>query len=119
MRLFALMAGCLLSLTAFAAPAQFIVTWSAPTQFVDGTTITTPILYRVYAGPSGKEVPLATPVTAPPFIVLPLPPAGTTECVQVTAEVNGVESARSPEICKGIPFPVPNPPSKVAADVKV
>ena len=105
---------------ALAATPTYTVTWSAPTKYTDQTTIAGAITYQLYVGPSGQEVRYKTPVTAPPYVLVPTPGPGQT-CVQVTSTVNGVESIRSPEVCATVPLPppiIPNPPSNVAATVK-
>jgi len=81
----------------------FTITWSAPTQYTDGTTIAGPITYQVYAGASGQEVKLGNPVTASPYVINPTPAPGTTLCVQVTATVAGIESDRPTEVCGTVP----------------
>lgn len=102
---------------AHAAPPQFVITWSAPTQFDDGSPLTGGITYQVYVGPPGAEVKYVTPPTAPPLTLSPTPGPGVT-CVQVTATVNGRESVRTPEKCATMPSPTPNPPTAVTATVK-
>jgi hypothetical protein len=98
----------------------YIITWSAPTRYTDQTTIAGAITYQLYVGASGQEMRYKTPVTAPPYVLVPTPGPGQT-CVQVTSTVNGVESIRSPEVCATVPLPppiIPNPPSNVTATVK-
>lgn len=102
-----------------AATPQLTVTWTAPSNYVDGTAIgTAAITYQLYAGASGKEVKLGNPVTSPPYVISPTPAPGVTECVQVTAIVNGVESAKTPEACGTIPYPAPNTPTVVTITIK-
>jgi len=86
-----------------AATPAFTVTWSAPTQYTDGTAIAGAITYQVYAGPSGQEVKFGNPVTASPYVINPTPAPGTTLCVQVTATVAGIESDRPTEVCGTVP----------------
>lgn len=100
-----------------AAPSAFTITWIPPTQFVDGTILTGAVTYQMYVGVTGKEVAYKTPVTSPPYVLVPTPAAGTSTCVQVTATVNGVESARSAEVCATVPFTAPNIPTAVAVTV--
>lgn len=114
---FSLLAVGLLSTACYAVPPSYTVTWGVPTQNTDSTTIVGAITYQLYVGPSGQEVKYKTPVTAPPYVLVPTPAAGQT-CVQVTATVNGVESALSPEVCAVVPVAKPNPPAPVTASVK-
>ena len=103
-----------------ATTPTYTVTWSAPTKYTDQTTIAGAITYQLYVGASGQEMRYKTPVTAPPYVLVPTPGPGQT-CVQVTATVNGVESIRSAEVCATVPLPppiIPNPPSNVTATVK-
>lgn len=102
-----------------ATPQQFSITWTAPTANTDGTPISGPISYQLYAGAPGQEVKFGAPVTSPPYLINPVPAAGTTECVQITAIVAGVESAKTPEICAGIPALSPAPPSNVKCSFTV
>lgn len=101
---------------AHAAAPQLVITWSAPTQFTDGTPLQGGITYQVYVGPAGNEVKVATPPQAPPLTLSVIAPGVT--CVQVTATVNGRESARTPEKCVTILAPAPNAPTAVTATVK-
>jgi hypothetical protein len=100
------------------APSAFAVTWSAPLLMSDGTKIATPITYQVYLGPTGQEKVFGTPVSAPPYVIKPTPTPGVATCVQVTAIVGGVESARTPEACATVPLPPPNPPTSVTVTIK-
>jgi hypothetical protein len=100
-----------------ATPATYTVTWSAPTQYTDNSTIAGAITYQLYVGASGQEVKYKTPVTAPPYVLVPTPAPGQT-CVQVTATVNAVESARSTEVCATVVSPAPKSPTSVTATVK-
>lgn len=100
-----------------AATPTFTVTWPAPTQYEDGSTIVGAITYQLYVGPKGAEVKYKTPVTSPPYILVPTPGPGVT-CAQVTATVGGVESARSGEACGTVAAPIPKPPATVVATVK-
>jgi hypothetical protein len=101
-----------------AAAPQFAVTWTAPTTNEDSTPIAGAITYQLYAGGSGKEAKLGNPVASPPYVISPTPPPGTTQCVQVTAIVGGVESQRSSEVCATVPLPQPNPPSVIVITIK-
>jgi len=101
-------------------PPQFTITWVGPTNYIDGTPIgTAAITYQLYAGAgSGKEAKLGSPVTSPPYVITPSPSPGTNECVQITAIVNGVESAKSAEACATMPFPAPTSPTVVTITIK-
>lgn len=92
--------------------------WTAPTTFVDGTSIpsTDAITYNLYIGTAGKG---SEPATATQTGITGTSAttsgyaAGAVVCLEATAVVNGVESARSSEACKAFPD-VPNPPANVA-----
>lgn len=112
----ALLAASAASAVSAAAPA-FTVTWAAPTQYTDGTTIVGAITYQMYVGAKGAEVKYKTPVTASPYVLVPTPGPGET-CVYVTATVASVESAPSAEVCGTVAATAPKPPSVVAATVK-
>lgn len=103
---------------ALAAALTTTVTWTSPTTNTDGSAITGPITYQLYVGPKGAEVKYKTPVTSPPYVLVPTPPAGSQVCAEVTATVNAVESAPSAEVCANIPAPTPNPPTNVSITVK-
>jgi len=85
------------------------LSWTAPTKYTDGSTITEPISYNVYAG-------LCSLATLPKVVgpitslgtVMTNQPAGEM-CYQLTAQVpNGGESARTVRGSKTFPFPKPN-----------
>lgn len=103
---------------AFAAALTSTITWTPPTTNTDGTVISGPITYQLYVGAKGAEVKYKTPVTSPPYVLVPTPAPGTQVCVQVTATANGVESAPSAEVCAQIPQSIPNPPSNVTITLK-
>lgn len=98
-------------------PTTVLVSWVAPTKFVDGTPITAPITYQFYVGTSGKEVKSGTPVSGLALNIA-VPPPGTQVCVQLTAIVNGVESDRTPEACAVMPYPQPTSPTVVTITIK-
>src|SRR5690606_2599770 len=102
---------------AFAAEAvrQATLTWTKPTEYVDGTAIPsgTPATYNVYQGAKGStnKLRVAEGVSQLSRVVSALPPGET--CFNVTAVVNGQESAYSVEGCKSFPFPAPTAPTLV------
>lgn len=81
------------------------VSWVAPTQYTDGSTIpsTVVITYNVYAKLDGAtEVKLRTGVATSTITTGPFP-VGQSNCYTVTVLVNGAnESARSPEACAAV-----------------
>jgi len=101
-----------------AAAPQVTVSWVAPTKNEDGSAISGAITYQLYVGTSGKEAKFGNPVTAPPYVITPTPAAGTQVCVQITAMVGGVESAKTSEACATMPFPTPGSPTVVTIVVK-
>ena len=90
--------------------------WVAPTTNTDGSAITGAISYKVYGAAQGSTKALLATVSALTWQHTNAP-NGTTQCYQVTATVNGAESARSVESCKLIPVPVPNPPTITTIEV--
>jgi hypothetical protein len=87
-----------------ATPPTATVTWTKPSLYTDGTAIgTAAVTYQLYVGATGAEVAYKTPVTSPPYVLVPTPTPGTAFCVQVTATVAGVESDRTQEVCSMIP----------------
>lgn len=116
--LFAVLLLALLPLAHAVTPPQFTVSWTAPVNNTDGSVISGAITYQMYAGVGpGKEVKLGTPVSSPPYVITPVAP-GTNECVQVTAIVNGVESAKSAEACSTMPLPSPNSPTIITITIR-
>lgn len=114
--LFALLA--LLSVTAAQAATPVVtVTWTRSTTYTDSTPIVNPVTYQLYVGATGAEVAYKTPVASPPYVLVPTPAPGTQVCVQVTATVDAVESARSPEVCTVIPKATPAAPGAVKITV--
>lgn len=107
---------------AFAASAPVNTatwTWTAPADFTNGTAIPSSdaITYNLYLGTAGSGSEAATPaltgitadsVTTSGYV------AGTTVCGEVTAVVNGMESAHSSEACKSF-APVPKAPAGLTA----
>lgn len=90
-------------------PRQARITFTAPTQYVDGSAIDAELTYRVYQGEKGQpKVQVATIGGSPATISTGLQ-AGKEYCWEVTAVANGVESARSNEGCKSFPYSAPEP----------
>jgi hypothetical protein len=86
-------------------------TLTAPTQYTDGTTIASSaaISYRVYQGAKGStSKALVGTITSTSTTINSGLQAGQEYCWQVTAVINGVESAQSNEGCKSFAFPTPN-----------
>jgi hypothetical protein len=111
-----LLAMMLLPLSAFAGTAT--LTWTAPTQYTNGTAIAAPITYRVYRGNCGAaKTLLASPAAA--TYVDSTAPNGSNLGYTVSAVVAGVESAQTTEMCKVFPLPVPNPPTNLTVTVAV
>ncbi len=113
-------AGLLLLSSCSKAPAQSAVnaatwSWTAPTTFVDGTTIpsTDAITYNAYVGTSGTgsepTTPTVTGVTTTSYTGSGYKP-GSVECATFTAVVNTIESSHSNEACKTFPD-VPSAPT--------
>ena len=116
--------GAVAALSACSSRAQTAVnpavwSWTAPTTFADGTAIpsTDAITYNLYVGTGGKgseaTAPVQTGITATTITTSGYA-AGAVVCGEVTAVVNGVESARSNEACKTFPD-VPSPPTNLTA----
>ena len=116
--------GAVAALSACSSRAQTAVnpavwSWTAPTTFADGTAIpsTDAITYNLYVGTAGKgseaTTPVQTGITATTVTTSGYA-AGAVVCGEVTAVVNGVESARSNEACKTFPD-VPSPPTNLTA----
>lgn len=104
--------GVLAALVASVALAATLTgAWTPPTANTDGSTIAAPITYNTYIGASGAEVLVGAGLTTASTTASVA--AGATACLQVTAVVNGVESARTTEVCKTEPFPTPNAPTNV------
>lgn len=85
------------------------ITFSAPTQYTDGSSIAagTTITYRLYQGEKGQAKVQAATLTATATTVNTGLAAGKEYCWEVTAVINGVESAHSNEACKAFAFPTP------------
>ena len=94
------------------------LTWTAPTQYTNGTAITAPITYRVYRGNCGAAKTLLASPSAATYVDSTAPD-GSNLGYAVTAVVAGVESAQTAEVCKAFPLPVPNPPANLTVTVAV
>lgn len=89
---------------------QATVTFAAPTKYTDGSSIPagTAITYRVYQGSKGQaNKPLIGTITTTSATVSAGLQAGTEYCWQVSAVINGQESALSNEACKSFPALAP------------
>lgn len=95
-----------------AAPPSATLTWTAPTKYTDGTTITVPLTYNVYQGLSGatKTRVLSNLVALTTTITTGLSP-NSTVCWELTAVAGGQESAHTAEVCKTFPPQVPEAPA--------
>lgn len=93
------------------------LTWTLPTKNTDGSTITAPVTIKVYrattqAGLATAPV-LATTAAGATAYADATAPAGTV-WYQISAVVNGQESARTGAVSTVVPEPVPNPPTGFA-----
>jgi hypothetical protein len=87
------------------------LTWSwDPTLLNADGSAAAGISYNVYVGPAGAEVLNANNVATTFTYAVP---GGKTVCAQFTAVENGIESARTPEVCGTASFPVPLSPTNV------
>lgn len=103
--------------------ATATLTYVAPTKNTDGSAITGPITYNLYAAAQGATpVKVAAGITGAAVFTLPLasiPAGGVTECFALAAVVGGFESVlSSPLACKLIAAPpIPNGPSSIAISI--
>jgi hypothetical protein len=95
------------------SPPSAALSWTAPTQNIDGTTITGTITYNIYQGLAGALVKVQSGVTGTAATITTGLTAGTTQCFAITAVVSASESAQSTAACAAIPVPTPNAPSQV------
>ena len=81
------------------------VSWQAVTTYKDGSTITDPVTYQVYTGPTvnGDWTAYGSPVSAL-TATAPDPVAGATLWYNVAAIANGVEGAKGAAASKTTPF---------------
>lgn len=99
---------CLVCGAAFAQePRNAVITLTAPTQYTDGTDILpgTVVSYRVYQGTCGGQKSLVGEITETTTTITSGLEAGQHYGWEVTAVVNGEESARSNEGCKSFRVP--------------
>lgn len=84
------------------------ITFSAPTKYTDGSSIAsgTTITYNLYQGLKGASKTKVGAVVSGAIVTTGLQ-SGQEYCWQVTALINGVESAMSNEACKAFEFPTP------------
>lgn len=98
------------------------LTWTLPTKYTDGSNITAPITIRVY-----RATTQAGLATAPVLTTTAAGATGYTDATapvgtvwyQVSAVVNGVESARTSAVTVTVPSPTPEAPTNLAATVQV
>lgn len=86
-------------------PRNALLSWGAVTTFTDGSTISAPVTYRVYAGLQGAPMALITELPAL-TLLLQNQPLGVM-CYRVTAVANAVESDSSTTLCKTMRPPAP------------
>ena len=100
---------------AFAAspsPRQAALSWTAPTQDVEGNAISG-LTYNVYRGAKGTTLAQKTRIVTGTSVLSYVDsgrPAGVEECYNVTA-FNGLESGPSAEGCKSYPGLAPAAPT--------
>lgn len=94
------------AVSVYAQERTATITFSRPTQYVDGTPISpdTEITYRLYQGARGAEKQRVAEFTGTSTSVNSGLKPGET-CWQVSAVANGIESERSNEGCKTFPWP--------------
>jgi hypothetical protein len=94
----ALFFGLFATLAIAQSPPQAILTWTAPTQYTDGTPIpsTVALSYNIYQGTSATSLTkVATGVTALTNTITTGLADGNTYFFAVTAVANGLEGAQS------------------------
>lgn len=86
-----------------------VITFAAPTQYTDGSMIDpgTVISYLVYQGAKGAEKVQVATISETSATISTGLAGGVEYCWQISAVVNGVESALSNEGCKAFAFPTP------------
>lgn len=113
----ALVSACALA----ASQNNVTITWTAPTQFTDGSSIgSAPVTYNLYGALSGVPLQqLATGLTNLSTVRTNVNPGN--QCYALTAVVGGVESAQSNVSCVNVVAPIetPNSPSGVVVTVTV
>lgn len=108
------------SLGIVTVPTTVKVSWTAPTQNIDGSNITVPLTYNVYQD-EGPSAPISSlkriqsGITGLTYTVSAGLPVATQQCFAVTAVGNGVESPYSATVCAWIlpPIPTASPPPVV------
>lgn len=104
---------CILLSFALVANAQTArtatITFAAPTKYTDGSSIAagTTVTYRLYQGEKGGAKTQVASLSTTATTVNTGLQAGREYCWEVTAVINGQESARSNEACKAFAFPIP------------
>lgn len=82
------------------------LSWTAVTVYDDFAVIVDPVTYNVYAGRQGAaKTRVATGLTTTTTTRTAIPLG--VWCWNVTAVVNGVESAASADVCKEVKQPIP------------
>jgi hypothetical protein len=105
-----LVASCVFTIANAQTARTATITFSAPTEYTDGTSIATgaAISYRVYQGArTGTKTQVGT-ITSTSTTINSGLQAGQEYCWEVTAVINGQESARSNQACKAFAFPTPD-----------
>jgi hypothetical protein len=88
------------SVAAFAEPPQDTLTATAPVLNTDGTTITAPLTYNIYQGPTAATlVKVQEGLTSLTTVVTIGVSYGVSACFAETAVENGIESALSNIAC--------------------
>lgn len=104
-----------ISMTAMARAGEAKVSWTAPTQRVDGSALDNLAGYRVLWGTAPRNYSAEALINDPStltYTILELPPG--THYFAVTAfDADGLESAYSAEVSKTIITPPPLPPGDV------
>jgi hypothetical protein len=103
----------LASLSLFActvfAQSVHILSWTAPTQYADGTALTETVTYNVYTYVAPNWVKIGTNVAALSFSLTV--PVGTNDYEVTAITVDGRESAMSAMAIITVAKPVPMPPT--------
>lgn len=87
--------------------------WTKPTLDTAGNALTQPVTINVYYGiGTAAKTQIFSGVTGTSALHSPLAPAN--HCYEVTAVHSGLESARSPAVCKSITFQAPQAPTGLA-----
>jgi len=97
MRRLLLLAAFVASTSHAQAANQASLSWSAPTTYSDGSPLTGTLTYTVYQGPQGGTKAKVSSTATTTYTVSSGLTQGTTVCWQVSATLNGQESALSNE----------------------